>query len=135
MVEKNAITSLSVITIDRLGRDLKDILNVITFFNEKKISIHFVTEGLHTLDNNGKENAISKMIISILGVVAEMERSQLKERQREGIEIAKLKGIYKGRITGTKEDKDRFLSKPKIKKHWNIYGKAIRPVKLQHWRV
>jgi DNA invertase Pin-like site-specific DNA recombinase len=41
-----------------------------------------------------KENPISKMIISILGIVAEMERKQIKERQREGIELAKLRGVY-----------------------------------------
>jgi DNA invertase Pin-like site-specific DNA recombinase len=48
------------------------------------------------LDENGKENPISKMMISILGIVGEMERTQSKERQLEGIKIAKLKGVYKG---------------------------------------
>ena len=46
------------------------------------------------------------MIISILGIVAEMERKQSKERQREGIEIAKLRGVYKGRANGSKEDSE-----------------------------
>ena len=45
-----------------------------------------------------KENPISKMIISILGIVAEMDLKQIKERQKEGIELAKLLGVYKGRV-------------------------------------
>ena len=56
------------------------------------------------------------MIISILGIVAEMERSQIKERQKEGIELAKLRRVYKGRIHGSKEDIRTFLSKPKVAK-------------------
>ena len=56
------------------------------------------------------------MIISILGIVAEMELSQIKERQKEGIELAKLRGVYKGRVHGSKEDIRTFLSKPKIAK-------------------
>jgi DNA invertase Pin-like site-specific DNA recombinase len=71
---------------------------------------------LRTLDENGKENAISKMIISILGVVGEMERNQIKERQLEGIKIAKMKGVYKGRKEGSKEDLLSFLNKDKNKK-------------------
>ncbi len=57
------------------------------------------------------------MIISILGIVAEMERKQIKERQKEGIELAKLRGVYKGRVHGSKEDLRTFLSKPKIAKN------------------
>jgi DNA invertase Pin-like site-specific DNA recombinase len=71
---------------------------------------------LISLDDDGKENPISKMIISILGIVAEMERNQIKERQREGIQLAKLRGVYKGRTQGSKEDVRKFLSKPKVAK-------------------
>ena len=53
------------------------------------------------------------MIISILGVVSEMERSQIRERQRDGIELGKLRGVYKGRKTGSSEDKLKFLDKHK----------------------
>lgn len=55
-------------------------------------------------------------MISILGVVGEMERTQIKERQVEGIRIAKMKGIYKGRVEGSKEDNLQFLGKKKNKK-------------------
>ena len=77
LVENGILKSLSVIQIDRIGRDLRDIINTIHYFNEKKITIYFVSQGLRTLDENGKENPISKMMISILGDVSEMERSQI----------------------------------------------------------
>jgi DNA invertase Pin-like site-specific DNA recombinase len=113
LIEKGILKDLYVWQIDRLGRDLRDILNTIHFFNEKGICIHFVSQGLRTLQAGGQENPISKMVISILGVVGEMERSQIKERQLEGIKIAKLKGVYLGRKTGTRENTLQFLSKPK----------------------
>lgn len=113
LIEKGVEVSLSVWSIDRLGRDLRDIINSIHFFSEKKISIQFISQGLKTLDDNGKENPISKMMISILGVVGEMERTQIKERQMEGIRIGKMKGIYKGRKKGTQEDRLTFLNKHK----------------------
>jgi DNA invertase Pin-like site-specific DNA recombinase len=116
LIEKNILSSLSVISIDRLGRNLKDILNTLEYFTEKKIPVFFVNQGLCTLDTEGKENPIAKLIISILGIVAEMERNQILERQREGIEIAKMKGVYKGRRKGAKEDVLNFLLKPKNKK-------------------
>jgi DNA invertase Pin-like site-specific DNA recombinase len=116
LIEEGVRIGLAVWQIDRLGRNLRDIINTIHYFNERNLPIHFVAQGLRTLDENGKENPISKMMISILGVVGEMEREQLRERQREGIQIAKLKGAYKGRVVGSTEDVVAFLSKDKNKK-------------------
>jgi hypothetical protein len=122
--------SLSVLSIDRLGRDLRDIINTIHFFSENKITIHFVSQGLATLDIDGKENPIAKMIISILGVVGEMERTQIKERQVEGIKIAKLKGIYKGRVEGSKESVDIFLGKEKNKKSLELLKRGYKVIEI-----
>lgn len=116
MVTKGQVTSLFVHQIDRLGRNLLDILNTISYFNKKGICIHFIQQGLRTLNDDGTENQISKMIISILGVVAEMERNLIRERQREGIYIAKANGVYKGRKVGTSTSTLDFLNKPKNKK-------------------
>ena len=126
LVDKAAVTSLGVWQIDRLGRDLRDIINTIHYFVEKKIPINFISQGLTTLDNNGKENPISKMIISILGIVGEMERVQSKERQLEGIKIAKLKGSYTGRKKGSKESALDFLSKEKNKKAVDYLKKGYK---------
>jgi DNA invertase Pin-like site-specific DNA recombinase len=69
---------LEVKSLDRLGRDLLDILNTIIFFNMHKISIYFVNQGLKTLNDKGEENPVAKMVYSILGVVAELEKKNTK---------------------------------------------------------
>lgn len=116
LVDAKTVKSISVWQIDRLGRNLRDIMNTLHFFTEKQIPIIFESQGLRTLDKDGKENAISKMMISILATIGEMERNQIRERQLEGIRLAKMKGIYKGRQKGSKESTFKFLSKPKNQK-------------------
>ena len=116
LIDSGIQIELFVWEIDRLGRCLLDILNNIQYFTEKNICIHFISQGLRTIQPDGKENSISKMVISILGVIAEMEKKISRERQLEGIQIAKLKGVYKGRLKGSKEDVLKFLSKPKNQK-------------------
>lgn len=125
-IDNGIITCLSVWTIDRLGRNLRDILNTIHFFTERNIPIVFLSQGLRTMDENGKENPIAKLMISILGTVGEMEKTQIKERQLEGVRIAKLKGVYKGRAEGTTEDVHAFLNKPKNKKALDYLKKGYK---------
>ena len=131
LVDHEVISSLHVWTIDRLGRNLRDILNTIHYFTERNIAIYFVTQGFKTLDENGKENSIAKLMISVLGIVSEMERNQSKERQLEGIKLAKLKGnVYKGRKEGSKEDVLSFLSKEKNKKALDYLKKGYKSVEI-----
>jgi len=130
LIAKGGLTTLAVWSIDRLGRNLRDIVNTIHFFNETKVAIRFISQGLVTLDENGKENPISKMMISILGVVGEMERSQIRERQLEGIKIAKAMGVYKGRAAGSTEDVHAFLSKPSNHKALNYLKGGLKPTEV-----
>lgn len=130
LIENEVLTSLNVWQIDRLGRDLRDIINTIHFFTEKQIPIHFISQGLTTIDKSGKENSITKMIISILGIVGEMERNQIRERQMEGIRIAKMKGKFLGRQKGSKEDVLKFLSKDKNKKALELLKKGYKIVEV-----
>lgn len=130
LIEEGILKSLYVWTIDRMGRDLRDIINTIHYFNENKISINFISQGLTTLDSNGKENPISKMMISILGIVGEMEKNQIKERQIEGIRIAKLKGVYKGRKSGSSENVLVFLNKPKNKRVLELLNKGYKGTEI-----
>lgn len=115
-IEKGIVAKISAITIDRLGRDMLDILNTLSFLNQKMIPVYFINQSLTTINEDGKENPITKLIISILATISEMERSQIRERQLEGVKLAKARGVYTGRKEGTKEDILKFLSKPKNKK-------------------
>jgi len=126
LINKGGITHLGVWQIDRLGRSLHDIISTIHYFNGLKIPIEFISQGLRTIDEEGKENPISKMVISILGVVAEMERTQIKERQEAGIHVAKLRGKYLGRKKGSTETTLDFLSKPQNKKALEYLRKGFK---------
>jgi DNA invertase Pin-like site-specific DNA recombinase len=130
LTEKGIIDELIVHEIDRLGRNLIDILKTIAYFNSQKVNIEFKKQGLRTLNEDVTENDISKMVISILGVVAEMERKMIRERQLEGIAIAKANGKYKGRNKGTKENQIAFLNKEKNKKALNYLNKGYKQIEV-----
>jgi len=93
-------------SIDRLARNLQDLLSIVSQLNGKGVSIQFIKDNL-TFPPQGTDGA-SKLYLSILGAVAEFERSIIKQRQREGIDKAKAKGVYKGRKPTI--DKDRILA-------------------------
>jgi DNA invertase Pin-like site-specific DNA recombinase len=130
LIEKGVHIDLYVWEIDRLGRCLLSILNNIKYFTEKKICVHFVSQGLSTLQPDGTENNITKMIISILGTLAEMEKKISRERQLEGIAIAKLNNKYTGRAKGSNEDTLKFLSKPKNSKALEYIKKGYKNVEV-----
>jgi len=130
LTEKGVVDEIIVHEIDRLGRNLLDILKTIAFFNTKKVNIEFKKQGLRTLNEDGTENDISKMVISILGVVAEMERKMIRERQLEGIAIAKANGVYKGRNKGTKEGALQFLEKAKNKKALKLLNEGQKQINV-----
>jgi DNA invertase Pin-like site-specific DNA recombinase len=111
-VMRGEINFVSVSSIDRLGRSTLDVLQTIETFNKKSVVLKVDNLGLESLVA-GKENPTFKLIVSVLANISEMERQTLRERQLEGIQIAKLKGTYKGREKGTTETKEEVLAKYK----------------------
>ena len=108
------ISSVQVQSIDRLGRNTIDILNTIQLLTKLQVNVISQKEGLHTLLENGAENPTAKLMVGILGTLAEFELSRIKERQAEGIAKAKTRGVYKTNGGNrTKETKSKFLSKKK----------------------
>lgn len=85
--------------LDRLSRSLKDGIALLCDWCEAGLRVVSVTQ---QIDFNG---TIGKMLASVLLGVAEMERENIRERQRAGIEAAKEKGVYAGRQTGTTKAK------------------------------
>jgi DNA invertase Pin-like site-specific DNA recombinase len=130
LLEQNVVDEVSVWQIDRIGRDIRDIINTLHLFTSKKVCVHFINQGLKTLDCEGNENPISKMVINLLGIIAEMERNQIKERQKQGIELAKARKLYKGRQNGSNEDIISFLTKPKNKKAVQLLKNGYKPVEV-----
>lgn len=111
-IETGIVTEIHIASIDRLGRNIIDILTMVELFNQKSIKLFVENIGMFSLIDN-KPNPSFKMIVSVLGNVAEMERNNMLERQRQGIELAKSKGIYTGRLYGTKMTNEEILTKYK----------------------
>ncbi len=114
-------------SIDRLGRNLIDILKTIELFTTNSINVKSLKEGFETLVD-GKENAMAKMVISVMGSIAEMERNRIKERQNEGITIAKAEGKFKGRKVGSVQSSQRLLERHPIIVQKLKKGLSIRDV-------
>lgn len=83
-------------SMDRLGRNLKDLLMLVDKITSKGVTIHFVKENISLSGNNDK-NPMNKLLLGIMGSISEFERELILERQKEGIELGKLRGVYKGR--------------------------------------
>jgi DNA invertase Pin-like site-specific DNA recombinase len=125
LIEENEVEYLSVSSIDRLGRSLFDILLTLEKLNESQTTLKVDNLGIESLIK-GKPNAAFKLIISVLANIAEMERDTLLERQREGIAIAKAKGVYKGRVKGSKVPVREFLDKYKNVAKYLKQGQSLR---------
>ena len=114
-VKSGQIKELRVDTLDRLGRSTENILATITAMHEHKVSINIKKEGLVTLVD-GKENYVTKLLLSVLSSIAEMEYMRMKERTLEGIERGKRLNVYKGRKPGAVQTYDKWIQNPKVKK-------------------
>jgi DNA invertase Pin-like site-specific DNA recombinase len=71
-----------------------DLKNIVSELTARDVTIEFVKERLVFTN---EDNAMSNLLLSVMGAFAEFERSLIRERQREGIELAKRAGVYKGR--------------------------------------
>ena len=114
-IDSGKITEVEVHSIDRLGRNTLDVMTTIQGLTEKGINVISKKEGLQTIID-GKENPMSKLLVGILGTLAEFELTRIRENQAEGIAKRKALGGYSGRDKDTKETREKFLSKPKSKK-------------------
>lgn len=85
---------LVVHSLDRLARNLDDLRKTVFSLTSKGVVVEFVKE---QLTFTGDDSAMSSLLLSVMGAFAEFERSLIKERQREGIALAKKAGVYRGR--------------------------------------
>lgn len=85
---------LVVHSMDRLARNITDLLHTVESLNKRGVVVEFVKEGLTF---TGDDSPLSRLMLTIMGGVAEFERAMIRERQREGIAKAKEAGRYRGR--------------------------------------
>jgi len=110
---------LFVHSMDRLARNTKDLLTMVEDLTSRGIEVHFIKESMVF---KSRSDPMSKMLLTIMGAVAEFERALMLERQREGIAIAKKAGRFLGKPSGyTRERVEKIREAMKTrKKMWQI---------------
>jgi len=107
-------------SLSRLSRNTKDLLNLIHQFEERKIDFISLKEHI-TLNNT----PIGKLMFHFVAAIAQFERENMKQRQREGIAIAKANGVYKGRR--------RILKHPQFEQYYEKWIRKDNQYNLHHF--
>ena len=81
-------------SMDRLAHNLDDLRGIVQKLVKRGIRIEFVKEALTFI---GDDSPMATLMLSVMGAFAEFERALIRERQREGIALAKQRGVYRGR--------------------------------------
>jgi len=113
--------------LDRLGRDTRDVLNLIHECEQKGAFVTVLDPHVSTRGEMGH------LVLTVLGMVAQMERRFIKERQREGIERAKSAGAYRGGKPRLDHDRIRQLHDEGASP--SAIAKAIGCSRMQVYRV
>ena len=122
--------TIMVHSMDRLARNLDDLRRLVQTLTKRGIRIEFVKENLIF---TGDDSPMATLMLSIMGAFSEFERSLLHERQREGIALAKNRGVYKGREKALEPKQAERLrrrakngdSKTQIAKDFNISRETV----------
>lgn len=115
LIDENKLTHLEIHSIDRLGRSTLDVLTVWDNLTQRGITITCRNPNIRNIDENGKVDKFSELMMSILSTMSTFERNLIKERQMEGIKIRKQKKLYPGRQIGTIDTPERLIKKDKSK--------------------
>ena len=99
--------TLVVLSFDRLARSTQDLLCIVELLKEKGVTLISLKENIDTSTPTGK------LMLTLIAAISEFERSNLLERQKEGIACAKERGVYKGRQKKTIHNFDEWYAKYK----------------------
>ena len=112
--------------LSRLGRNVKLILEVVDLLTEAGINIHILDLNIDTLLPDGKENPVAKMLLTVLGLGAELERKNIVSRLNSGRKLAIERGVQLGRPVGSgMSDEDLLQKYPTVVKRLNK-GLSVR---------
>ena len=129
LVEDGVVKVIVCEEISRLGRNTRNVLETLEFFEEHGINVVVKNMGLQSRPN-GEKNPIWKVIITIISSLYEQELNNLKERIAAGKMIARQRNVIFGRPTGSNESDATFLNKPKNKKALEYLkkGRTLREI-------
>jgi DNA invertase Pin-like site-specific DNA recombinase len=100
--------TLVVHSMDRLARNLDDLRQIVQTLTRKGVAIEFVKEHLRF---TGEDSPMANLMLSVMGAFAEFERALIRERQREGIALARQRGAYRGRKPSLSKDQMQELKR------------------------
>ena len=115
LIDNGTLKHLEIHSIDRLGRSTLDVLTIWYDLTQRGVTIVCRNPNLRNIDENGKVDKFSELMMSILSTMASFERNLIRERQMEGIRIRKEKKLYSGRRIGTADTPERLLQKERSK--------------------
>ena len=114
--------------ISRISRTSLGFHQLLSFLTENKVSLYIQNLNLHTLDESGKENHITGLILSLMAEIAKMETITLKTRVKVALQNLKDKGVILGRPKNSGDSKEKTLNKyPDVIKYLEK-GLSIREV-------
>jgi DNA invertase Pin-like site-specific DNA recombinase len=110
--------TLVIAKLDRLARSVADLLGIVARLEAKGVALRVLAMGGQPLDTG---TATGRLMLTMLGAVAEFERALMLERQREGIAKAKVDGRYKGR---------KPTARAKAEDVHRLHGQGVRPTEI-----
>ena len=114
--------------ISRISRTSLGFHQLLSFLTENNVSLYIQNLNLHTLDDSGKENHITGLILSLMAEIAKMETHTLKTRVKVALQNLKDKGVVLGRPKNTVDSKEKTIKKyPEVIKYLEK-GLSIREV-------
>lgn len=121
----------------RLARSTKDLLEIVEYLNNKNVTLVSAKENIDSSTSTGK------LMLTMIGAINEFERTNMLERQREGIAIAKEKGVYKGRkeikVDNFEEHYNRYMNrkitKTQLAKELNVSRPTLDKLIKEHEKL
>ncbi len=121
--------TLMVTELSRLGRSTVEVLKAVEDLTAAGVNVFILDLNLSTLDEEGRENPVAKMVLTVLALGAEMERKLILGRLNSGRELAKKKGIRMGRPKGSSLSDEALAAKyPDVVKHLKKGKNSIREI-------
>jgi DNA invertase Pin-like site-specific DNA recombinase len=117
-------------SMDRLARNLDDLRRIVQTLTGKGVRIEFLKEHLTF---TGEDSPMAKLMLSVMGAIHEFDRALIKERQREGIALAKKRGAFKGRkkslsqaeVTDLRQRITAGMSKAQVAREFGISRETL----------
>jgi DNA invertase Pin-like site-specific DNA recombinase len=124
MIDNGTLTKLVIHDVTRIGRNTLDVLSIWSDLTQRGIVIECKNPNIRNINDDGKVDKFSELMLSILSTMSQFEKSLIRERQLEGIKVRKEKGLYGGRRIGTVDSVQSFLKKKRSQDILNYLSKG-----------